>query len=110
MRKLPQLLAAPPHRHANPAPERWQSSAEGKFTMSHHRVGFKQGTTPLPRLIAHRDHRSRQGAEDDGQVMVEPVAAQPGDRKSQGDRAECAPPPSPALPAGFNPYFDLPPV
>jgi len=78
--------------------------------MSDHCNSLRHAATLLPRLVAHHDDRSSQGAADDALVTVEAPAAPPEDRKSRTHGAECAQAPLPSLPAGFNPYFDLPPV
>ena len=78
--------------------------------MSDHCKSLQRVTSLSPPLVAHHDHRSSQGAADDAQVTVEAAAAPPEDRQSRTHRAECAQAPSPPLPAGFNPYFDLSPA
>ena len=110
MQELRQIQMAPTHQQTNPIPGRRRSSDVWTLAMSDHHSGFQHSTTLLLRLVAHRDHRSRPGAADDAQVAVDAAAIAPEDHESPGDRAERTQALSPPLPAGFNPYFDLPPV
>jgi hypothetical protein len=77
--------------------------------MSDHLLSHPQTKKLLLRLVAQCERPERQAAphhtpgpiESDGPVE---------DGNDRNPGAACAQAPSPPLPAGFNPYFDLPPV
>ena len=62
----------------------------------------------LPRLVAQCERPASQAVSPDPGPIESDGPLE--DRKDRNPGAKCAQPPSPPLPAGFNPYFDLPPV
>jgi hypothetical protein len=62
----------------------------------------------LPRLVAQRERPARQSAPYPADTVESDGPLEDGNDRNPG--AGCAQALSPPLPAGFNPYFDLPPV
>ena len=77
--------------------------------MSDHVTSYESAIKLLPRLVARSDRSTSKLTTD---PAVDPIESEGAldDGRDRNAGAACAQALSPALPAGFNPYFDLPPV
>jgi hypothetical protein len=78
--------------------------------MSEHILQLQHTKRLLPRLVAQCDRPARQEAAVDPALVPVESDGPLQDANDRNPGAKCEQTLTPPLPAGFNPYFDLPPV